>query len=107
MVAIDQYKIIDTPQSIINSYRFSFFVNTAFLWNTVQYDVVALSAPEFRQALHCKMRSMKVIQNYHNEHTKFNFGMLIVVILYELHTSHFAVYTQFSVMFNFSFCDFL
>ena len=37
------------------------------------------------------MRSMKFIQNYHNEHTKSNFGMLIVVILYELHTSHFAV----------------
>ena len=41
---------------------------------------------------------MKFIQNYHNEHTKF-FGMLIVtVILYEFHTSHFAV--QF---FNFGF----
>ena len=38
------------------------------------------------------MRSIKFIQNYHNEHTKFNFGMLIVVILYEFHTSHFAVY---------------
>ena len=40
---------------------------------------------------HCKMRSMKFIQNYHNEHTKIEFGMLIVVILYEFHTSHFAV----------------
>ena len=38
------------------------------------------------------MRSMKFIQNYHNEHTKIEFGMLTVVILYELHTSHFAVY---------------
>ena len=38
------------------------------------------------------MQSMKFIQNYHNEHTKIEFGMLIVVILYELHTSHFAVY---------------
>ena len=47
----------------------------------IQYPVV-----------HCKMRSMKFIQNYHNEHTKFTFGMLIVVILYEFHTSHFAVY---------------
>ena len=27
---------------------------------------------------------MKFIQNYHNEHTKIEFGMLIVVILYEL-----------------------
>ena len=44
-----------------------------------------------RGASHCKMRSMKFIQNYHNEYTKFNFGMLIVVILYEFHTSHFAV----------------
>ena len=40
-----------------------FFVNTAFLWNTVPYDIVSLSAPKR--------------------------------------------YTQFSVMFNFSFCDFL
>ena len=40
---------------------------------------------------HCKMRSMKFIQNYHNEHTKFNFGVLIVVILYEFHTLHFSV----------------
>ena len=39
------------------------------------------------------MRSMKFIQNYHNDHTKFNFGMLIVVILYEFHTLHFAVYS--------------
>ena len=38
------------------------------------------------------MQSMKFIQNYHNEHTKIEFGMLIVVILYEFHTSHFAVY---------------
>ena len=45
--------------------------------------------------LHCKMRSMKFIQNYHNEHTKIEFGMLIVVILYEFHTSHFAVYARF------------
>ena len=35
------------PQSTINSYRFSFFVNTAFLWNTVPYDIVTLSAPKF------------------------------------------------------------
>ena len=39
-----------------------------------------------------KVRSMKFIQNYQNEHTKFNYGMLIVVILYEIHTSHFAVH---------------
>ena len=45
--------------------------------------------------IHCKMRSMKFIQNYHNEHTKIEFGMLIVVILYEFHTSHFAVYRLF------------
>ena len=38
---------------------------------------------------------MKFIQNYHNEHTKFTFGMLIVVILYEFHTSQFAVYITF------------
>ena len=39
------------------------------------------------------MRSMEFIQNYHNEHTKIEFGVLIVVILYEFHTSHFAVHT--------------
>ena len=44
------------------------------------------------------MRSMKVIQNYHNEHTKFNFGMLIVVILYEFHTLHFAVWAWFWIV---------
>ena len=44
--------------------------------------------------IHCKMRSMKFIQNYHNEHTKIEFGMLIVVILYEFHTSDFAVLDQ-------------
>ena len=40
------------PQSTINSFRFSFFVNTAFLWNTVPYDIVTLSAPKFRRALY-------------------------------------------------------
>ena len=44
--------------------------------------------------MHCKMRSMKFIQNYYNEHTKIEFGMLIVVILYELHTSHFAMWAR-------------
>ena len=34
---------------------------------------------------------MKFIQNYHNEHTKIEFDMLIVVILYEFHTLQFAV----------------
>ena len=46
------------------------------------------------------MRSMKFIQNYHNEHTKIEFGMLIVVILYELHTSHFAVYIYCNIHLN-------
>ena len=27
------------PQSTINSYRFSFFMNMVFLWNTVPYDI--------------------------------------------------------------------
>ena len=40
------------PQSTINSYRFSFFVNTPFLWNTVPYDIVSLSAPKFRRVLY-------------------------------------------------------
>ena len=45
------------------------------------------------------MRSMKFIQNYHNEHTKIEFGMLIVVILYEFHTSDFAVYGAYVCMY--------
>ena len=36
-------------------------------------------------------KSIFDVADPNNEHTKFNFGMLIVVILYELHTSHFAV----------------
>ena len=35
---------------------------------------------------------MGVIQNYHNGHTKFEFSMTIVVILYDIHTLEFAVY---------------
>ena len=35
--------ILVPPQSTINSYRFSFFVNTAFLWNTVPYDSYSIS----------------------------------------------------------------
>ena len=51
------------------------------------------------------MRSMKFIQNYHNEHTKFNFGMLIVVILYEFHTLHFAVYKSANLFtLHYSYC---
>ena len=41
--------------------------------------------------LHCKYQSIKVTQNYHNGHTKFEFGMTIVVILCGLHTLEFAV----------------
>ena len=44
--------------------------------------------------------SMKFIQNYHNEHTKIEFGMLIVVILYEFHTSHFAVQIRLKETYN-------
>ena len=41
------------PQSTINSHRFSFFVNTIFLWNTLPCDILTLSTPKFRQALLC------------------------------------------------------
>ena len=37
---------------------------------------------------------MNIIQNYHNGHTKFNFGMTIVVIVHDLHTLEFAVYIE-------------
>ena len=38
-------------QSTINSYIFSLFVNTVFLWNTVPYDIITLNAQRFQQAL--------------------------------------------------------
>ena len=41
--------------------------------------------------IHCKFQSVKVIQNYHNGHTKIEFSMTIVVILYDIHTLEFAV----------------
>ena len=40
------------PQSTINSHRFSFFVNTVFLWNTLPLDILTLSTPKFRRALY-------------------------------------------------------
>ena len=55
------------------------------------YDGLLTGQTTLKGKMHCKLRSMKFIQNYHNEHTKIEFGMLIVVILYEFHTSHFAV----------------
>ena len=41
-----------------------------------------------------KFQSMNIIQNYHNSHTKFKFGMTIVVILYDPHTLEFAVHRK-------------
>ena len=68
---------------------------TAFLFQ-VSTELISIpySVVDATHYTHCKMRSMKFIQNYHNEHTKFKFSMLIVVILYDLHTSHFAVLVQ-------------
>ena len=40
---------------------------------------------------HCKFQSMNIIQNYHNSHTKFKFGMTIVGVLCDPHTLEFAV----------------
>ena len=40
------------PQSTINSHRYSFFVNTAFIWNTVPYTILTLNSPKFRRALY-------------------------------------------------------
>ena len=36
---------------------------------------------------------MNIVQNYHYSHTKIDFGMILVVILYDIHTSFFAVYS--------------
>ena len=49
------------------------------------------SALLFQCSIHCKFQSMKATQNYHNSHTKFKFGMIIVVILCGLRTLEFAV----------------
>ena len=39
--------------SSINCYRFSFFVNTIFLWNHIPYSILSLSrVPVFRRALY-------------------------------------------------------
>ena len=35
------------------------------------------ASPDFR-CMHKVIFSVRPVQNYHNEHTKFNFGMLIV-----------------------------
>ena len=41
------------PQSTINSYRYSFFVNTVFLWNTVPASVLTINPPlKFHHALY-------------------------------------------------------
>ena len=40
--------------------------------------------------LWCKFQSVNVIQNYHNRHTKTEFSMTIVVILYGIDTLEFA-----------------
>ena len=43
------------------------------------------------QMHHCKNRSEIFILNCYWNHTKFNFGMILVAIWYEYHTSGFAV----------------
>ena len=69
-----------TTQPFIKIFSVKFLLKT---------DTIGIESRSYGSYLiHCKMRSMK---NYHNEHTKIEFGMLIVVILYEFHTSHFAV----------------
>ena len=42
--------------------------------------------------VHCKFQSVRATQNSHNGHTKFEFSMTIMVILYDIHTLEFAVY---------------
>ena len=37
--------------SSINSYRYSFFVNTIFLWNSINYDVLSAPWPFFKRKL--------------------------------------------------------
>ena len=39
-------------------------------------------------------RNVGFMQNYHNCLTKINFDMLIMVILFEIHTFYFAVYHE-------------
>ena len=55
-----------------------------------------LSSKQYKfqiRLLHCKNWSMIFIPNYHWNHTKFEFGMISMVIWYEYHTSVFAVYS--------------
>ena len=45
---------IQPVSSSINSYRFSFFVNSPFLWNTVPYDILKIiQTSPFSHALRC------------------------------------------------------
>ena len=40
-------------QSTINAYRYSFFVNISFLWNSIPFHVLSMSTvKEFRHSLH-------------------------------------------------------
>ena len=41
-----------STQSSINAYRYSFFVNIAFLWNSIPFNILSLeSVKEFRHSL--------------------------------------------------------
>ena len=48
--------------------------------------------------MHRKFQSMRVVQNYHYGHTRFEFSMTIVVILYDIHTLEFAVWCYYTVL---------
>ena len=44
--------VVPLPSSI-NSHRYSFFVNTAFLWNTVSFDILSIKSVNFfRRAIY-------------------------------------------------------
>ena len=44
--------VVPLPSSV-NSHRYSFFVNTAFLWNTVSFDILSIkSVNSFRRAIY-------------------------------------------------------
>ena len=38
---VGERKAVFEPRSRINSFRYSFFVNIPFLWNTIPYDIVS------------------------------------------------------------------
>ena len=44
---------LQTLSSSINAFRYSFFVNTPFIWNSIPYEILSASLNTFRSRLRC------------------------------------------------------